>query len=45
MASRTFGGAPVNPRVADALLGLGGVALVIAGWELIARSGMVSQAV
>ena len=35
----------MNPRVADTLLGLGGVALVIAGWELIARSGMVSQAV
>ena len=35
----------MNPRAADLLLGLGGIALVIAAWELVARSGMVSQAV
>ena len=35
----------MNARAADLLLGLAGIALTIAAWELIARSGMVSQAV
>ena len=35
----------MNSRAADLLLGLCGIALTIAAWELIARSGMVSHSV
>ena len=35
----------MNQRIADALLGLGGILIVLAAWELLARSGVVSQAV
>ena len=35
----------MNPRTADLLLGLIGIVLVIAAWEGLARSGVVSQSV
>lgn len=35
----------MNPRVADALLGLCGILIVLGGWELVARSGVVSESV
>lgn len=35
----------MNSRTASALLGLAGILAVLGGWELIARSGAVSQAV
>ena len=35
----------MNPRIADALLGASGIALALASWELLARSGMVNPAV
>lgn len=35
----------MNSRLADALLGLSGILLLLGAWELLARSGLVSQAV
>ena len=35
----------MNPRAANVLLGIAGVLLVLGAWELVARSGVVSQSV
>lgn len=35
----------MNPRTTNALLGMSGILIVLSGWELVARSGVVSPSV